>query len=200
MGRYILVSKPTRHNKVYRGNLTKFQRSKRNRETFIFLALSLALILGNVAYTKITEANIRNFTIYPIDATVEASEVIAPTEAIVGTDGEAEAIKTSAYPTVAMLIETPEQEIRRISSELNFKWPDYLVKLAKCESSLNPNAININKNKSIDRGLFQWNDKMPPLGGITDECAFSVDCSTRATINAINLGYQQRWMCNKIIL
>jgi hypothetical protein len=94
-----------------------------------------------------------------------------------------------------------ELQIRAIADELNFKWPDYLVRLAKCESSMNPKAVsNPNKNGSVDRGLFQWNSKMPPLSGVDEKCALDVDCSTRKTIEAINLGKQHHWMCNKIVL
>jgi len=91
-----------------------------------------------------------------------------------------------------------EAQIREIAKKENFKWPDYLVRLAKAESSLNPNAINKNKNGTIDRGLFQWNDKLAPMGGISDECAFNVECSTIKTMEAINAGYQERWMKNNI--
>ena len=35
---------------------------------------------------------------------------------------------------------------------------DLMIRLAKCESGLNPRAVNNkNKNGSIDRGLFQFN-------------------------------------------
>lgn len=93
-----------------------------------------------------------------------------------------------------------ELQIRAIADEMGFKWTDYLVKLSNCESGLNPKAVsNQNRNGSRDYGLFQWNDKMPPLE-ITKDCAMDLDCSTRKTIEAINLGKQNHWMCDKIVL
>lgn len=51
---------------------------------------------------------------------------------------------------------------------------------------------------STDYGLFQWNDKKPPLV-ITKECSLNLDCATRMTIKAINLGKQNHWMTDKLI-
>lgn len=96
--------------------------------------------------------------------------------------------------------ETVEESIRRIAKEENFKWPDYLVKLAKCESSLNPKAVNIHGNKpstSKDRGLFQLNDYWHKH--VSDSQAFDIDFSTRYTIKLINEGKQGLWVCNNKI-
>jgi hypothetical protein len=97
-------------------------------------------------------------------------------------------------------VETVEQQIRRIAKEENFKWTDFLVKLANCESRLDPYATNGKGNKpagSVDRGLFMFNSYWQK--GVSNECAFSVDCSTRLTIKMINEGKQHLWMCSKII-
>lgn len=96
--------------------------------------------------------------------------------------------------------EDVEATIRRIAREENFKWTDYLVRLAKCESSLNPNTTNTKNNKpaySKDRGLFQINDYWHKE--VTDECAYDIDCSTRWTIKQINNGKQKEWVCDRII-
>jgi hypothetical protein len=94
-----------------------------------------------------------------------------------------------------------EQQIRDIAQESGFKWIDYLVRLAKCESSLRPDATN-NKNNnpswSIDRGLFQINDYWH--SNVSDECAFDIECSTKYTMDKINAGYQKLWVCNDIVL
>lgn len=93
-----------------------------------------------------------------------------------------------------------EQTIRRIAKEQSFQWPDYLVKLAKCESGLNPKAVNVTGNKpkqSRDRGLFQINDFYHK--NISDAQAFDVEFSTKYTIKLINEGKQGYWVCDKKI-
>jgi len=94
-----------------------------------------------------------------------------------------------------------EIEIRKIAKEKNFKWPTYLVRLAYCESRLNPANINTKGNKpagSKDRGLFQYNSHWQKV--VSDECAFDLRCSVEKTIEKINAGGQGIWVCNKIIL
>ena len=106
-----------------------------------------------------------------------------------------EAVNTEFSP------EQVEQEIRKIAAELHFKWPDYLVRLALCESRLDPKAINRNGNNptySYDRGLFQFNSYWQRK--VSDECAYSIDCSTRKTIEMINAGNQHLWACDEIVL
>lgn len=96
--------------------------------------------------------------------------------------------------------ETVEQMIRRIAKEENFKWPDYLVKLAHCESRLDPKAVNDRNNKpahSKDRGLFQINNYWNK--NVTDTQAFDPEFSTRWTIEKINEGKQHYWACDRII-
>ncbi len=95
---------------------------------------------------------------------------------------------------------TVEQQIRAIAKEKNFKWENYLVNLAKCESDLKPKAINDQNNTpkgSIDRGLFMANNFWHPE--ISDECAFSVRCSTEFAINLINKGRQSEFICDRYI-
>lgn len=78
--------------------------------------------------------------------------------------------------------ETVESIIKRIAKEEKVD-PVLAVRVAKCESGLNPAAKNKNLNRTIDRGLFQWNDKWHPE--ITDVCAFDVECSTVAFCKAV---------------
>ena len=96
---------------------------------------------------------------------------------------------------------TVEEQIRKIAKEENFKWADYLVRLAKCESKLNPMATNSkgnNPSTSIDRGLFQYNSHWQSK--VSDACAFDITCSTKTTIKMINEGKQNLWACNKLVL
>lgn len=95
---------------------------------------------------------------------------------------------------------TVEEQIREIAEEYNFKWIDYLIRLAKCESSLDPKAINGKNNKpitSVDRGLFQINDYWH--SEVDDNCAYSTICSTKWTMQRINDGYQHEWVCDRYI-
>lgn len=96
--------------------------------------------------------------------------------------------------------ETIEQLIRRIATEKNFQFPDYLVRLANCESRLNPKAINKHNNNpshSIDRGLFQINNYYHP--SITDAQAYDPTFATIWTIDKINKGGQGIWVCDKYV-
>jgi len=83
------------------------------------------------------------------------------------------------------------------ANKADFKWKSYLLKLAYCESRFDEYATNMNGGHSLDRGVFQWNKKYHPE--ISDECAFSVECSTKKTMEAINAGKQSMWMCDKLI-
>jgi hypothetical protein len=93
-----------------------------------------------------------------------------------------------------------EFQIRTLARSEGFKWEDYLVRLAMCESSLNPTAVSKpNRNGTVDYGLFQFNSKHAPLSSMTKECAMSIECSTKETIKAINAGMQHHWSCDKIV-
>lgn len=98
---------------------------------------------------------------------------------------------------------TPEQveeQIRAIAKEHSFQWTDYLVRLAACESTLNPNAENCKGNSpegSCDRGVFQINDYHH--SEVLDEVAYDLRLATEWTMWRINSGYQHEWTCdNKI--
>lgn len=94
-----------------------------------------------------------------------------------------------------------EQQIKSIAKEKNFRWPDYLMRLARCENdtfdSLRTNTRNNTPKSSIDRGIFMINDYWH--SEVSDECAFDVRCSTEWTINMINSGRQSEWICDSII-
>ena len=49
--------------------------------------------------------------------------------------------------------------------------------VAKAESRLKARAVNVNKDGSIDRGIFQINSKWHPE--VSKECAFSVACNIK---------------------
>lgn len=106
------------------------------------------------------------------------------------------------YKAIKLLTNNPEVEtkVRLIAAEMNFKWPDYLVKLATCESRLDPKATNSQNNKpknSKDRGLFQFNSYWQAK--VSDECAFNIECATKKAIEMINAGSQELWVCDSLI-
>jgi len=72
---------------------------------------------------------------------------------------------------------------------------DLAVRVAKCESGLNPKAIKKNSSTSIDRGLYQWNNKHHPE--ISDECAFDPECATREFCNAVKKGKLHWWSASR---
>jgi hypothetical protein len=90
--------------------------------------------------------------------------------------------------------ETIEQKIRRISIE-ELVDPDLACRVAKCESSLNPNATNTNTDGSIDRGLFQINSKWHPE--VTADQAFNAEFSTRFFCKAFKEGHLNWWSATK---
>lgn len=100
--------------------------------------------------------------------------------------------------------EKKDEDIRsliiRIAQEENFNWPDYLVRLANCESRLDPKAKNDKNNKpahSVDRGLFQINSYWHR--DVTDTEAYNPEFATRWTIQKINEGKQHYWVCDRYI-
>ena len=78
-----------------------------------------------------------------------------------------------------------------------FKWKTYLIRLAYCESRLNPRCQNSNGKYGLDRGLFEINSFYHPE--VSDECAYSINCSTKWTIKRIEDGQQKEWACDRII-
>jgi hypothetical protein len=167
-------------NRTYAGTLTLRQKDINENRAIVLLVLGFVFMIG---YAFMMTSN---------TFTVEA-KVSEPIEEIVVED----VLNIPASPTVSV-----EQQIRNIAKEHNFKWTDYLIRLAKCENrTLNPKVINDKGNTpagSIDRGIFQINDYWH--SEISDECAYSVRCSTEFAIRMINDGRQHEWVCNKIVL
>lgn len=170
-----------RHNKTYRGKLT--QRRKQTRTKLAFVLLIIIMPIFGMIYE-------RYINVQPVEEP-ELSVQITETP----TSTEVTMVPLQSKNLQAMPIEA---EIRAIADELNFQWPDFLVKLAQCESRLDPEASNSKGNTpagSTDRGVFQINNYWHK--NISDECAYSVRCSTEYTIKLINEGKQHLWTCNK---
>lgn len=91
-------------------------------------------------------------------------------------------------------IETPEEIIIRLTTEAGTNTKIALA-IAECESGLNPEAKHKNRDGSIDRGLWQWNSRAHPE--ITNDCAYSAECSTKEFIKYQKAGNLQIWVCYK---
>ncbi len=173
------------HNRTYRQKPTKHIEKINEKRKEVRRGMAVIVACFVILAMQITNS----FEIEAEGATV--GEVIVT--AVAPTDYEGIPYITKIEPSV-------EEQIRLIAAEKDFKWPDYLVRLANCESKLNPKAINDkNRNGSIDWGLFQWNSELPPIP-ITKDCAMDVRCSTEKTIEAINMGLQDHWVCNDMVL
>jgi len=72
---------------------------------------------------------------------------------------------------------------------------DLAVKVAECESSLNPAAINTNKDGSRDRGLYQINEKWHPE--VSDQQAFDIVLSTRFFCESYKNNHLDWWNATK---
>lgn len=110
-------------------------------------------------------------------------------------------IETPEVIIVAPIVEpTTEEMIIAIAKERgwNDNSIDILVKIAKCESRLDRFAIGVNNNRTVDRGLFQFNSHWRK--DISSECAFDISCATNEAINTANKnGDFYAWSCyNKI--
>ncbi len=71
------------------------------------------------------------------------------------------------------------------------------VRVARAESSLIPSAININKNGSKDRGIFQINNEYHPE--ISDEAANDIVLATKFFCHAFKNGNLNWWDATKKI-
>jgi len=148
-------------------------------------------------------------TLYGGFTLIGSESASAPPEAAgspVSVSGTSNALRAVAGIPDALATEvelTPEEveaEILAIAAERGFKWPGYLVRLAKCESGLNPGAVNTHGNSpstSTDRGIFQINNYHHPE--VSDEVAFDLRLSTEWTMWRIESGYQHEWVCDGII-
>lgn len=90
--------------------------------------------------------------------------------------------------------ETIEQMITRIATKQGVD-TKLAINVAKCESGLNPLAVNVNTTGSKDRGIYQWNDQYHPE--ITDEMAFNPEIATIKFCEAVKAGNISWWNASK---
>jgi len=89
----------------------------------------------------------------------------------------------------------PVEQIIRDEAKKEGVDPDLAVRVAKCESGLDPMAVHVNKNGSKDRGVFQWNDKYHPE--VNDHYAFDPKLATREFCKAFKNGNLSWWNATK---
>jgi hypothetical protein len=84
-----------------------------------------------------------------------------------------------------------QDQIRVLEPEI----ADTLIALADCESDFRPDVRGVVDKR--DRGLYQINSYWHPE--VSDECAFSVACSTKFTADMIRDGQGWQWACWDLI-
>lgn len=89
----------------------------------------------------------------------------------------------------------PVEEIIRAEAKAQGVDPDFAVRVARCESGLDPKAVHVNAKGSKDRGIFQWNDKYHPE--INDHYAFDPKLATREFCKAFKNGNISWWNASK---
>lgn len=166
---------------TYNKKPTKFKRKQRNIEKGVFIITLFLMMFANMGYNLFLNNKVDN-----VITEVQETKQIDDIEII----------------AVPVITDEPdiELQIRAIADEKDFKWPDYLVRLAFCESRLDPKALNTKGNTpadSYDRGLFQYNSYWQKQ--VSDECAYDVRCATETTIRMINEGKQHLWSCDRIV-
>ena len=73
--------------------------------------------------------------------------------------------------------------------------PDLAVRVAQCESRLNPDAIRWNPGYGYDRGLYQWNEYWHPEVSIKQ--AFDPESATRLFCRAVKSGHLDWWNASR---
>ena len=101
-------------------------------------------------------------------------------------------LKKNGQPTINQLVTT--EIIRKIAKEEGVD-PELAVRVAECESNLNPKAVNVNKGGDRDRGLFQINSKYHP--DISDEDAFDPIFSAKFFCKAFKNNNLSWWNATK---
>ena len=85
---------------------------------------------------------------------------------------------------------TVKEQITTIAKQNGID-PDICIRVATCESSLKPKAVNVNQGGSIDRGLFQINNLAHPE--VTAAQAFDITFSCQFFCTAFKGGNLAWW-------
>lgn len=167
---------------TYRGKLTKKQKQKELQKIVLSFFLTFLIAFGGYLIREMHFFN----------QEVKAESLVRSHTKPVVSHKDKKGINTPKKENLST-----EERILDIAEKENFKWQSYLLRLAYCESRLNPDAINYNQGHGTDRGIYQINDKYHPE--VSDECAYDLECATKWTMWRINSGYQEEWACDDII-
>jgi len=153
----------------------------------LYLGFIGAMIIGGVIGYLIDHSIITAFsTSYMGMATIDN---------IIG--GKIEQTKT-IEEEIQKKIEPTKEEItnliEKIAKETGID-PKLAIRVAKCESGLNPKARLVNSPNSIDRGLFQINSYYHKE--VTDEQADDPEFATKWFCNAVKNGHLDWWKASK---
>lgn len=91
--------------------------------------------------------------------------------------------------------QTSITETMRYVAQQEMVDPELCIRVARCESNLNPAARNMNKEGSVDRGLFQINNKYHPE--VTDAQADDVIFATQFFCRAYKNKNLSWWSASK---
>lgn len=145
-----------------------------------------------LALSAVTAAGILNSPAWANEYQQEIAEPHVHHSVNVPAQSQPEATKSqSGYLTPSQ--EAVKAQIIKIAKAEGYDAPLFLVRLATCESSLNPAAKNTH---SSARGLFQI---LKAHKDVSDECAFDTTCSTKWTISQLKLGHASAWECTALI-
>ena len=106
-----------------------------------------------------------------------------------------EFVASKIYPITeieVIEVESKKSIAEHICLATNGENCDILVNLAMCESSLNPNAVGWNTNRTIDLGLFQINSVHKDITAVEK---LDVYASARWANNKIKAGKLHIWVC-----
>jgi hypothetical protein len=94
------------------------------------------------------------------------------------------------------IVEAPAiEKIIRAAAILEGVDPELAIRVARCESNLNPAAKNVNADKSIDRGLYQINNKYHPE--VTDAQAYDPNFAAHFFCQSVKSGHLAWWNATK---
>lgn len=108
-------------------------------------------------------------------------------------EGGCKVVSTVYAVEVAPQVTTEPRSIEQKIRDTFPEDPDTAVRIAKCESSMNPKAINRkNKNGSVDYGLFQINS----VHGYTENYLMDIDNNLRIARELYDRQGWRPWVCS----